>query len=117
MKTVPFETKKAAVVEVVSAILKDEKINRKAVADKYGFSVRSLGRYLSDLGDDVKKELTAKDKNKAPTKREIAEAIFNEMKGAARKDILARFMTEADLTKAGAATYYYNLTKKYKDQD
>lgn len=51
---------------------------------------------------------------KAPSKADVARAIFAEMTGAARKDVIARFISEAGLTKAGAATYYQNLKKAAK---
>lgn len=158
MKTISFESKKAAVTAVISASLNNEKVNRKEVAEKYGFSVRSLSRYIAEMKDqilaelkdesqkdetmetklietespqvdkeiddsakqdNVKKEKPVKpksDASKGPSKRELAEQIFNNMKGAARKDIIKQFIEKAGLTKAGAATYYYNLTKKAKDQ-
>lgn len=51
---------------------------------------------------------------KAPSKADIARGIFAEMQGATRKDVIARFMSEARLTKAGAATYYQNFKAKAK---
>lgn len=50
----------------------------------------------------------------APSKSQIAQAIFVEEypKGTARKDIIKRFINEANLTDSGAATYFQNLTKK-----
>jgi hypothetical protein len=58
----------------------------------------------------------AKDGN---SKSAIAAKIYKEMADSetnyTRKDILAKFMTEAGLTEAGAATYYYNITKKAKE--
>ena len=51
--------------------------------------------------------------NTGPSKRQIAAKIFREnaalKQPAARKDIIERFMTEAHLTKSGAATYYQNF--------
>lgn len=53
------------------------------------------------------------------SKSQLAQAIFQQEldeKGAAglvRKDIIARFMTEAGLTKPGANTYYQNIRDKH----
>lgn len=51
----------------------------------------------------------ADDGEEKRSKKEIAQDIFNEMQGQARKDIIKRFMEEAKLTKNGASTYYHNL--------
>ena len=47
-------------------------------------------------------------------KTDIARAIYDEekAKGSARKVVIARFIAEAGLTTAGAATYYNNFGKK-----
>lgn len=51
----------------------------------------------------------------APSKADLARAIFNANYGVlARKDIIAKFISEAGLTKAGAGTYYQNFTAKMK---
>lgn len=52
-----------------------------------------------------------------PTKASLARPIFVEMygqPGVARKDIIARLIKDAGLTKAGAATYYQNFVAKRK---
>lgn len=49
---------------------------------------------------------------KSPSKADVARGIFVEMKGSPRKDVIARFISEAKLTKAGAATYYQNFKSK-----
>ena len=48
--------------------------------------------------------------DKGPSKKERALAIYNEMsdKGHARKDIIAAFMDQLSMSKAGASTYYQN---------
>lgn len=54
---------------------------------------------------------------KPTTKMDKARIIFAEMygkPGIARKDIIQRFMKDAECTSAGAATYYQILTKKDK---
>ncbi len=52
------------------------------------------------------------------TKSAIANQIYVDMLNSdqqfTRKDVIARFVSEAGLTAAGAATYYFNITKKYK---
>jgi hypothetical protein len=52
------------------------------------------------------------------SKSAIATRIYAEMAAAkesfTRKQIIDRFVTEAGLTSAGAATYYFNITKKSK---
>ncbi len=52
------------------------------------------------------------------TKSAIAKQIYAEMLTSnntfTRKDVIARFVSEAGLTSAGAATYYFNITKKSK---
>lgn len=46
-------------------------------------------------------------------KAAIARQIFNEVgTDKPRKDVIARFMAEAQLTPAGAATYYQNMKKE-----
>lgn len=47
--------------------------------------------------------------NKAAVAREIFNATASDVP---RKDVLQRFMAEAGLTKAGAATYYQNMKKE-----
>lgn len=47
------------------------------------------------------------------SKMEIASAIYLKMKGQPRADILAKFISEAKLTKAGANTYVALLRKKH----
>jgi len=51
---------------------------------------------------------------KGPSKMDKAQVVFDKMTadGQARKDIIAAFVKEAGLTKAGAQTYYQNLKKK-----
>ena len=52
---------------------------------------------------------------KAPSKMDLARDIFVKHYGkSARKDVIKLF-EEAGCTKAGAATYYQNLTKAVKD--
>ncbi|MNB96534.1 hypothetical protein D3C75_437350 [compost metagenome] len=46
------------------------------------------------------------------SKREKAEAIYKANRGLARKDLIALFVTHADMTPAGAATYYQTFKSK-----
>jgi hypothetical protein len=46
------------------------------------------------------------------SKAEKARAIFGEMQNSPRKDVVARFVTDAGLTEKGAATYYQNFRKE-----
>jgi hypothetical protein len=45
------------------------------------------------------------------SKIEIAKKIFEANQGIARKDMIAKFMSEANLTQAGASTYFANFKK------
>lgn len=45
------------------------------------------------------------------SKTAIAKRIFAEMTGKTRKEVIERFITEAELTPAGASTYYANFKK------
>lgn len=50
------------------------------------------------------------------SKASIARSLFVANYGKlARKDVIALFITEAGLTKAGAATYYQNFVKARKE--
>ena len=57
----------------------------------------------------------AEKKPKAPTKIEVASAIYSRMsrqKGVTRKQIVEQFVMEAKLSAAGASTYYQLLKAK-----
>jgi hypothetical protein len=58
-------------------------------------------------------------KNKTNSKSEIALKIYKEMFESdsqfSRKEVLERFQTEAGLTLEGSKTYYYNISKKFKN--
>ncbi len=58
-----------------------------------------------------------KGKQKKSSKMAIAMDIYNRMikqKDVTRKDIIAKFMAEAKLTKAGARTYFQLIKAKKK---
>lgn len=140
---IAVETKKAAVTEVIKATLDGKKIKKSDIAEKFGFSVRSLNRYIEQFGAEIQAEIETNlssesqavienaqvedkaeqkqeaavvttNEDKPKSKVEIARDIFKDMEGAKRKEVIEAFMTKANLTKAGAATYYYNLTKEAK---
>jgi len=62
---------------------------------------------------EIKLDAAGKPKRKKGAKQEAAADIYNEMKGGDKKDIIARFMDELDMSKAGATTYFYNMRKKF----
>lgn len=52
-------------------------------------------------------------------KKAVAKQIFDEMSAAGklvRKDVIARFMAEAQLTQAGASTYFFNFKNQWSDK-
>lgn len=46
---------------------------------------------------------------KAPSKKAMAVELFNKNVGSARKDVIALFISELNMSKLGAATYYQNI--------
>ena len=69
-------------------------------------------------GRTVEGMKAANKKTEGPTKVEKATKIMKEMWAdiqsgkVKRKDVVKRFVEEADLSKAGASTYYGNIKKK-----
>ncbi len=112
-----------AKIEIVAEALNLEaegKLVKSAFAKEKGISSSSLSRYLAKFRGEAeelneKRSKIKEAEDKKPTKKDIAEEIFQRMEGAKRKDVIEAFMKEADLTKNGAATYYYNITKEVKD--
>lgn len=45
------------------------------------------------------------------SKVQLAQKIYDSNPGMERKDLIGKFMSELNMSKAGATTYYYNLTK------
>jgi hypothetical protein len=45
-------------------------------------------------------------------KKEAAMVLFKESPTGKRSDIIAKFVSELDMTLAGASTYYYNIKKE-----
>lgn len=58
-------------------------------------------------------------KEKGPSKRDLAQKIFDEehSKGAARKDVVARFKNEVGLTDDGAKSYYQKMLTESKKKE
>lgn len=52
--------------------------------------------------------------NRSGSKSDLARALLVDLQeqGKSRQEIIEAFVQEIGLTKAGASTYYYNLTKK-----
>lgn len=68
--------------------------------------------------EEVKLDANGKPKRKKGAKQEEAARIFQEMvegndPADVRKDIIAAFMEQLDMSKAGATTYFYNMRKKF----
>ena len=67
---------------------------------------------------ETKKTTPSTKKETKVSKADIARKIYQEMMDGnnhpVRKDVIARFMSEAGLSKAGAATYHYNIKKSMK---
>jgi mannitol-specific phosphotransferase system IIBC component len=65
----------------------------------------------------MQSEVTTKVADTLLTKMEVATAIFKRMrksKGTTRKEIIEKFVEEAKLSKAGAATYYQLIKAKVR---
>jgi len=130
----------ATKIEIVAEAITLEaegKLVKKELAEKHNISTRTLGRYIDRYTAEAKQHISDKmaeekvnaaydeegfkkdeatSSDKAPTKRELAEAIFDEMDGHRRKDIIKAFQEKAGLTEQGAATYYYNITRSRKSE-
>ena len=78
-------------------------------------AVEGVAEVLAQAGEQIQKTETvvAQVEHKV-TKADIGRKIFEEelAKGSARKDIIARLVGEAGLTKNGAATYLQNMRNK-----
>ena len=56
--------------------------------------------------------------SQSKSKVELATNIYKKMykkKGIERKHIIAKFQSEAGLSKAGAGTYYFNIKRKLSE--
>lgn len=117
-------------VEIVADLMKAEQegpVNKTEFAKSKGISTTSLDRYQKQFEHDaaellsahpkqeeepVAAESTVKEDEKPVTKKAIATEIVKRMEGEKRKDVIAALVSEAELTKAGAGTYYYNIKKE-----
>ena len=80
-------------------------------------STRTVHTTESEGKRDATASSTAKGENKpkAPTKMEVASAIYSRMsrhKDVTRKQIVEQFVAEAKLSAAGASTYYQLIKAK-----
>lgn len=109
------------VQDVVKAHLKGEEVDTNNV---YQTALESASVYINrmDKGDltflraepeeSVKVDAGGKPKRKKGAKQEEALRIFTENMDKDKKEIIAMFMSELDMSKSGATTYYYNTKKK-----
>ena len=106
------------------ALAKDIK---KQLADKLGISPAGASTYYHN----IKKKLAAQtEKDSSPSSKKTykdvvdkvegsgskakqAEQIYNQMSGAAPKDVKAAFVNKIGMSPATASTYYFNLKKKF----
>ena len=63
--------------------------------------------------EEQKVDASGKPKRKKGAKQEEAARIYNENKADGKKAIIDLFMSELDMSKAGATTYFYNMKKKF----
>ena len=104
-------TKTEETVHVPYESLKDKPVKKKAPAKK------AVAKKTSTKAPakKVAAKKVKKDESKPETKTDVAVRIFKKEYGKLeRKDIIALFMTEAGLTKAGSSTYYANFKKKHE---
>jgi hypothetical protein len=69
------------------------------------------GQIKTALGQSIPTSSNRGRKVSGNSKTAIAKRIFAEMAGKSRKEVIERFITEAELTPAGASTYYANFKK------
>ena len=99
-------------VESVVNTSKEDKIDElNSQITRLNDDINEQRHRLTELKKELRK-LTHGEKEGGPTKMDKAKAIFEQMKGQPRKDILKAFIDEAGLTKSGANTYYFILNKK-----
>jgi hypothetical protein len=86
----------------------------KAAGIKYGkMSLMQIREALKDA-KPVKKAGPKVRKQREGTKMEAAMAVMEKYPDKARKEIIAKFISDVGLTKAGANTYYSLVQKKLK---
>lgn len=62
--------------------------------------------------ENIKVDGTGKQKRKKGAKQEQALHIYKDNISKGKKDVIELFMSELDMSKAGATTYFYNTRKK-----
>lgn len=119
-------TKKAGVKKAATKKASTKKGgSKKVIARKSDTQEVTLEQALAESGetmDDLKEpQKNERKKRTGPSKVDLAKDIFKEewdkaakeKRKVVRKDVILRFMSEANLTKAGSATYYANIKKAY----
>lgn len=96
-------TKKTAPIKVASAE------TQKLVDQQVAMLKKGSNRIVMPPIKDAK---VAGEKTSGPSKMSVATELYNKHKAEGRKVVLAAFINEAKLTKAGANTYFANLKKK-----
>lgn len=89
----------------------------KITADEYRQATETAEQNETNEGSSMESEVKAE---KKVTKAALARDVYSRMAGQEdirRKDIIEAMMAEAGLSKAGAATYYYNITKEQKEAE
>ena len=99
------------------------KLNPKALLDE---SVAWAAKYIKEnpwvfveTEDEDKLDAYGNPKPKKGAKQVLAFEVYSRLirEGATRKDIIQAFQDEVDMSKAGATTYFYNMKKKYENED
>ena len=120
MKATKPEVTKTTLVEYSSLKKEGEKPMTTATAQKPAAKKVATKTSVTKpaVKQTVAKKVIAKKVPVEKTKREVAQGIFDtHFQKKARKDILVMFQNEAKLTKAGSATYYANMKRKFEETE
>ena len=86
--------------------------------------VEDMGWVFAKKEEEIKLDASGKPKPKKGSKGERSYELYCEMvsKDATRKEIIEAFQSEEDMgmtphTKSGATTYFYNMKKKYEQEN
>lgn len=71
--------------------------------------------HWAEPDEEVKTDSSGKPKRKKGAKQIDALRIYNENVEDGKQAIVDMFMSELDMSKAGATTYYYNMKKKVEE--
>jgi len=101
---------------IFSSVRHNKMIRKQAVYCHKLCGSRSTLTYVRPLGQvTITEARQNRSSHKRPTtgqsKKERAQAIYDKWSHTDRALIIARFRSELDMTKAGATTYFYNVTK------